>query len=291
LETGETCLTTGCAFIGSASLLFGDIAAALGSSAAGVSFAMPWFWPLLAGIVGAVAASFSGVVVDRVPEMLGWRPPRGKRARTLTHPPSCCDNCGSRIPPAALVPVAGWLLSRGHCPSCGQGVPPRYPVIEASSALASMAIVAVWGPTWFALASCICLWVLLAASWLDWETQEIPDFVTVPLLFLGLAASPYEPDAITRVWGAVLGGGFVWLAFRLTSGVRKVDAMSYGDIALAAALGGWLGLCGAPYFLIAGSAAYVAYALPFRLRGVVWVPMGPALSLGFMAVALSGLRI
>jgi len=61
-------------------------------------------------------------------------------------------------------------------------------------------------------------------------------------------------------------------------------------VTLASALGAWIGICAVPPFLLAGCFAYVAYAAPLRSRGTVWVPMGPALCLGFAIVALSGLR-
>lgn len=263
----------------------------VGNVAADATLMAPWLLPLAAGATGAILASFSGVVADRMPRIHGWNETPHDPGISLSHPPSHCDSCKKRLSALDLVPVVGWMRNRGECRHCGASVPWMYPAAEAFSFVASAAIVVAFGPTWTALAACICLWLLLAISWLDWTAHEIPDFLTVPLGALGLLASPFEIDPWTRTLGAVICAVFVWLAFLLTGRAKRVDAMSYGDVALSAAAGAWLGACGAIPFLAASALAYLAYALPLRPKGVVWVPMGPALAIGFMVVALLGIRI
>lgn len=270
--------------------LVGFHAEGLGHSAMGVAEVFPWFWPVMAAVVGAVMASLSGLVVDRLPRVRGWN---GEKAKglSLSSPPSHCEACREPVPKLALIPVVGWFIAGGACSACGERVPMRYPLIEAASAFASLAVVAWMGPTWPALATLIAIWTLILASWIDWMEHEIPDFITFPLFFLGLVASPFEPDAMSRILGAVLGASLMWGSFRLTSSVGDVDAMSYGDVTLAAALCAWLGLCGVPVLMLATCGVYLAYAVPLRWRGEVWVPMGPALAVGFLLVAATGLRL
>lgn len=284
------CTTSVCNFFDSLAILWIDAVGVVGGSAVNLGVTLPWFWPVAAAVVGAILASLTGVVVDRLPRMQGWNG-AADHSISLSHPSSHCDHCKKPLDPVSLIPVIGWVANKGRCGRCDGQVSPAYPAIEAGSALASLASVAVLGPSWSALAFCICLWTLILASWIDWKEQEIPDFITVPLLFLGLAASPFDPDMASRLGGAVIAATFVMLAFRLTGSLKKVDAMSYGDVALAGACGAWLGVCGAPLLLLGASATYIAYAIPFRARGVLWVPMGPAISLTMLVLALFGLRL
>lgn len=284
------CGSAVCSFFDAMSVIWLDFVGRVGDGAADIGSALPWFWPVTAAIVAAILASLSGVIVDRLPRMLGWHGTVDSSI-SLSHPGSHCDHCKRPLDVIALIPVVGWAAHRGRCQNCGHGVTPVYPILEGSSALLSLAAVSFLGATWAALAFCLCQWALLLAAWIDWREHEIPDFITVPLLFLGLAASPFDPDMASRLAGAILAGSFVLLSFRLTGTLKKVDTMSYGDVALAAACGAWLGLCGSPYLLLAASLIYIGYAVPFRARGVVWVPMGPAISAAMLLIALFGLRV
>lgn len=249
-----------------------------------------WLFPLAAGIAGASAASLIGLVVHRLPLIHGWN---GKRQAGLglAAPASHCDACGTPLSPLALVPVAGWIIAEGKCKECGARVPWVYPAAEAAVGFLSMIIVVLCGPGLLSLLVLVLAWWLILVSWLDWMEHEIPDVLTVPLLFAGLVWSPVDPDIQSRVLGAALAGLAVLGAFRITASVKGGDTMSLGDVALAGALGGWLGLCGIPPFLLGTCAVYVAYALPLRRKGRVWVPMGPAICAGFALIALMGLRI
>lgn len=260
------------------------------SSAQGINLAAPWLLPLTAGLVGSVMTSFAGVVADRMPRIRGWSQP-AEKGISLSHPPSHCDSCGHKLSPIDLIPVIGWLIRGGHCAHCGTNIPVTYPIMEAAGFIFSLLVVLILGATWAALATCICLWILIIVSWLDWEAHEIPDIFTVPLGSLGLLASPFEADPWTRIMGSVIAALFLWLAFSLTGKAKKIDTMSYGDIALAAALGGWLGLCGTIPFLIAAPVVYLLYAIPMRMKGVEWSPMGPALSIAFLGIAILGIRL
>jgi leader peptidase (prepilin peptidase)/N-methyltransferase len=286
----EPCALSGCALREALWYAFQPALSALGGRVDDVAYAAPWFLPLVAGVVGAAMASLIGVVVVRLPRMRGWNG-RREEGLGLASPGSHCDGCGAPVPPLALIPVAGWIAAKGRCGECGADVPWVYPAIEAAVAVASMAIVAAWGPGATAVTLLLLLWGMVLVSWIDLNENEIPDAATVPLFFLGLAASPFEADVMSRVLGAALAGGLLMLTFKITGAWKRADAMSLGDVALAGALGAWVGLCSVPAFLVGSCAAYVAYALPLRRAGRVWVPMGPALCAGAaMAAAYAGLR-
>lgn len=286
----SNCRDAGCQLYDNLVFSAQGIAAAMAEFSAPTIEAAPWFLPALAGIVGAFAASFAGVVADRLPRRMGINGP-AEPDIGLAMPPSHCDGCGTRLSPLALIPVAGWIASQGRCTSCDAQIPKRYPIIEASTAAASAATLVYFGQNGAGLAMCLLLWLLVIVSWLDWTAEEIPDFLTAPIFFLGLLASPLEPDIGARVLGALFCGGFLLTIFRVTGSAKKVDTMSYGDVTLAGALGAWLGIDSALPFMLAAAAAYVAYAAPLRAKGRVWVPMGPGLAAGFAMVAILGIGI
>jgi len=107
-----------------------------------------------------------------------------------------------------------------------------------------------FGPTWTTLAALALTWFLIALAFIDIDTQLLPDSMTLPLLWIGLAVAVMLPavegarlpvDLRSAVVGAIAGYLSLWLvyhAFRLLTGK---EGMGYGDFKLLAALGAWLG--------------------------------------------------
>ena len=91
---------------------------------------------LLIALLGLVMASFVGT--------LAYRAPRGV---SVIRPSSFCPGCGRRLSPLELVPVAGYVLSRGRCPACGYRIPVMYPAAEAVTALVYVLLFVKYGPT------------------------------------------------------------------------------------------------------------------------------------------------
>ena len=96
------------------------------------------------------------------------------------------------------------------------------------------------------------LWALLALTFIDFDTQLLPDDITLPLLWGGLLAQilvPWlgttSPSFIvplqTAVIGAVAGYLALWTIYWIFKLVRGKEGMGYGDFKLLAALGAWLG--------------------------------------------------
>ena len=84
-----------------------------------------------AALLGLAIGSFLNVVVYRVPA-----------GRSLT-PDSACPRCGTAIRRRDNIPVLSWLLLRGRCRGCQQPISPRYPLVEAGTAVAFV-LVARW---------------------------------------------------------------------------------------------------------------------------------------------------
>jgi leader peptidase (prepilin peptidase)/N-methyltransferase len=214
----------------------------------------PLLYTLAALVIGLCVGSFLNVVIHRLPKMLerGWQaqcaelrgePPAVEPAYNLVVPRSACPACGAPITALQNIPVFSWLALRGRCAKCKASISARYPVVEVLGGI--LAAYAVWrfGVTPRGIAACVLLWSLLALTMIDFDTQLLPDGITLPLLWLGLIVNLWDvftslPSAVV---GAVAGYLSLWSIYWLFKLIRGKEGMGYGDFKLLAALGAWLG--------------------------------------------------
>ncbi|WP_228720663.1 prepilin peptidase [Nitrogeniibacter mangrovi] len=211
---------------------------------------------LIAGctLLGLFVGSFLNVVIHRLPLMMEreWAAQaaefRGEAVDAvdrfnLAVPRSRCPHCGTAIAAFDNIPVVSFLLLRGKCRHCAAPIGRRYPLIEALCATLSGA--AAWhfaDP--LAIAGALCLiWALLALTFIDLDTQLLPDSITLPLVWLGLIFNLNTtfatlPDAVI---GAIAGYLSLWLVFHAFRLLTGKEGMGYGDFKLLAAIGAWLG--------------------------------------------------
>ena len=86
-------------------------------------------------LVGLMVGSFINLAADRVP-----------RQESLIAPASHCRACGRRLNVVDLLPVAGYLLRRGRCATCGVAIGVAAPVVEFVSGAIMVMAVAMLGP-------------------------------------------------------------------------------------------------------------------------------------------------
>jgi len=211
---------------------------------------------LVSGIVGLCIGSFLNVVIHRLPKMLdrGWRaqcaelsgePPPELAPYNLITPRSECPACGHRIAAFENIPVLSFLFLRGRCSACAAPISARYPFIELLTGALTIAAVLRFGVTPTAAAACLLIWSLIALTFIDFDTQLLPDSITLPLLWSGLLANVagFVPGVSLRdaVVGAIAGYVALWTIYWLFKLVRGKEGMGYGDFKLLAALGAWLG--------------------------------------------------
>jgi leader peptidase (prepilin peptidase)/N-methyltransferase len=205
-------------------------------------------------LVGLCVGSFLNVVIHRVPKMLerGWEAqaaetrgeaPAPQSMYNLVVPRSACPACGHRIGALENVPVISWLALKGKCSACGAPISSRYPLVEVLGALLALAALWRFGATWQAAAACVFLWTLAALTFIDFDTQYLPDSLTLPLLWAGLIANMFDlfVPLKTAVIGAIAGYLSLWCVYWLFKLIRGKEGMGYGDFKLLAALGAWLG--------------------------------------------------
>ena len=179
------------------------------------------------------------------------------------------------------IPVVSWLVLGGKCAGCKAPISARYPVVEVLGGL--LAACAVWrfGVTPQGIAACVLLWSLLALTMIDFDTQLLPDGITLPLLWAGLIANLWHtfaalPDAVI---GAVAGYLSLWTIYWLFKLIRGKEGMGHGDFKLLAALGAWLGWQVLPLIVFKGRDHRVPLAFgPYlAIAGAIALFFGPAL--------------
>lgn len=258
----------------------------------------PWLLYLTTLFVSLCIGSFLNVVILRLPKMmqLDWRCqceeflalPEGQRKPaervTLASPASTCPSCGHKIRAWENVPVVSYLLLGGKCSSCKTRISPRYPIIEAVTAAFSILTIVLLGPTEAALWSLLLVWALVALTMIDFDTQLLPDSITLPLMWLGLVLNYFGvlTDFTSAFWGAVAGYLSLWSVYWLFKLVTGKEGMGHGDFKLLAALGAWLGWQLLPAVILLSSVvgAVVGIGLMvFRKHGrEVPIPFGPYLA-------------
>ena len=151
-----------------------------------------------------------------------------------------------------------------------------------------------FGASGAAMAAMVFAWALLALTFIDLDTQLLPDDITLPLLWLGLIANSLGAftDLRSAVFGAIAGYMLHWLeygGFRLLAGK---EGMGYGDFKLLAALGAWTGWQVLPFIVLvsAGTGAVIGGLLLWRSRSGAdtRIPFGPYLALGGLAGLIWG---
>ncbi|MGI9326186.1 MAG: prepilin peptidase [Pseudomonadales bacterium] len=185
----------------------------------------------------------------------------------LMVPRSRCPGCSAQIKSWQNIPVISWLWLRGKCGNCQTPISARYPGVELLTAVMSVVAVATFGFTVTGAAALLFTWILIAATFIDFDTQLLPDQLTLPLLWLGLlfnlgvwvwSGFVSLPDAVI---GAIAGYLFLWStfwAFKLATGK---EGMGYGDFKLLGAVGAWLGWQVLPATILIASIAGLVYAV------------------------------
>lgn len=263
--------------------------------------------------LGLLVGSFLNVVIYRIPVMLQreWRQqccefleidekttgdagtaPQHK-VFNLVKPDSHCPQCNAPVRAWQNIPIVSYVLLRGKCAKCKASISLRYPLIEAVTGVLSGLVAWQFGAMWLTLALLVLTWSLVALTMIDFDHQLLPDNITLPLLWLGLAVNTLLPESAVgprdAVLGAILGYLSLWSIYWIFKLLTGKEGMGYGDFKLLAALGAWMGYQSLLLIVILSSlvGAVVGIALLLFLgrdRNIP-IPFGPYLAgAGFIAL-------
>lgn len=259
----------------------------------------------VAALFGLMVGSFLNVVIHRLPRMMEreWREQcstlDGEGALpaapyNLVVPRSACPSCGHMISAWENVPVISWLLLHGRCAHCKAPISPRYPIVEALTGIISGYIAWHFGFGLTALAALLFTWALIALTFIDFDTQLLPDSITQPLIWLGLLLNlnGFFTSLNEALVGAVAGYLSLWSVYWLFKLATKKEGMGYGDFKLLAAIGAWLGWQMLPLVILLSSLVGAVVGISLILFAghgrQIPIPFGPYLAGGGLIALLWG---
>jgi leader peptidase (prepilin peptidase) / N-methyltransferase len=211
------------------------------------------------------------------------------------------------------IPILGWLLLRGKCRHCRTPISPRYPIIEAITAIVFVLVYNRFGLSIQTIGYSLLMCWFLALTLIDLDTMTLPNPITQSGLVLGLAfqaAAGYldtnhsiigtREYLIQGIIGMVMGIWIYDIIQILGTIMMGQLAQGGGDAKLMAMVGAWSSwqivlLSGAVASSLAlmGFGLVVGYSI-FKNGGKVGaakltqpLPLGPFIAVG-ATIALFG---
>jgi leader peptidase (prepilin peptidase)/N-methyltransferase len=282
----------------------------------------PLLFAAMCGVLGLMVGSFLNVVIHRLPKMMEmeWRhqcaelshgiadehqtaaeichpgipehlsginpEPVQHRPYNLIVPRSACPHCNHVISAWENIPIVSYLLLRGKCKNCGAAISPRYPIIEAVSGVLCAYVAWRFGFGWAAVGALLLVWALLALTAIDFDTQLLPDDITLPLLWAGLLFNMFGvfTSLTSAVLGAIIGYLALWCVYWLFKLATGKEGMGYGDFKLLAAMGAWLGWQMLPLIILlsslVGAVVGITMIVALKHGRNIPIPFGPYLAGG-----------
>lgn len=259
----------------------------------------------LSTVFGLMVGSFLNVVIHRLPKMMerewhhnclelqGKETPESSKY-TLAHPRSACPTCGHKITALENIPVISYLFLKGKCSGCKAAISLRYPLIETLTGILIGLVSWKFGYTGMTLFAWIFTFALISLTFIDFDTQLLPDDITLPLLWLGLLFNLNNgfTDLKSAVIGAMAGYLILWSIYWLFKLATGKEGMGYGDFKLLAAIGAWFGWQLLPAVILLSSVLGAVIGISLIVltkRGrEVPMPFGPFLAIGGVAALFLG---
>ena len=225
-------------------------------------------------VAGLIFGSFLNVCISRIP-----------RDESILTPGSHCPLCNKPVRWYHNLPVISFLWLRGRCADCRQAISLRYPLVELLTAALFVACYAQFGFSLALLKFCILSFLLLGLIFTDAETGLLPAEFT----YTGIALGPFfawlapvdssGTEFLLRVLGLsatmsarqlsvldsfvamLVGAAFFYAIWAVYYLVRKRHGLGFGDIALIAMCGAFLGLKLTLFVLFAAPMLGAVYAI------------------------------
>lgn len=262
-------------------------------------------------MIGACIGSFLNVVIYRVPNEM-----------SLTGR-SKCPKCDFAIKPYHNVPIFGWMMLGGKCANCKEGISMRYPAIELLTALVFILVYWQIGLTAFLPVALAFVSAMIALIFIDAEHMILPNVITYPMFAIALIVRVVYPIVFSNfafwdmshapiIWlqgypawvvslagalfGALIGGGSLWLVGAIWKALRGIEAMGLGDVKLLFGIGALFGwrLTILTIFIGAFTGALAGVIVLSRQKNKDFqtqIPFGIFLGIGSIVALLFGDRI
>ena len=177
-------------------------------------------------IMGAVFASFFGVIIARVPNN-----------QSIVKPSSRCDECGHELKWYENVPIVSYICLKGRCSKCKTKIDGFYFIYEIIGGLTLLGVSYRYGISIDCLfVSFIALLLLLIAGY-DYKTHYVLDCFLIILFVLCFIYFLYrvlvlKEDFIIYIISVICAILFFVLLRVIMSKIMNREAMGLGDVYL-----------------------------------------------------------
>jgi len=230
---------------------------------------------LVTFILGAVVGSFLNVCISRLPH-----------GESILTPASHCPLCRSPIAWHDNIPLISYLLLKGKCRQCQAAISPRYPLVEAATALGALALYLKYGMGCPLIVTFVFLCCLICISVIDLQYRIIPHIIVLPgiPLFLFAGVSVMGVRFIDALIGLLAGIGVLYLVAVYYEAITGNEGMGGGDVNFLGFLGAFFGWQGLPIILFCAAfmgACIGLIVMAIKGRNLKYaIPFGPFLSFG-----------
>ena len=259
--------------------------------------------PALLFLYGLVLGSFLNVCIHRLP-----------RHESVVRPRSHCPHCNHLIAAYDNIPLWSYLWLQGRCRYCQARISSLYFFVELATGLLVLFLYEIFGLTavFAKTATLGALAVVLTVT--DWRERLLPDRVTFPGMALGLLFSQIVPvddgagfflarlaglplpapliSLLDSLFGALVGGGLLYLLGEAYFRLRGREGMGFGDVKMMAMVGFFLGpklvLLTILFGSLAGSVLGLLFIAALGKSSAYELPFGSFLGVAAMVAAVWG---
>jgi leader peptidase (prepilin peptidase)/N-methyltransferase len=242
-------------------------------------------WPFITIVLGLFIGSFLNVCIYRIP-----------RSESIVWPSSHCQNCGRKIKPWDNIPILSYIVLLGKCRSCSAKISPRYPLVEALSALLALGMLYRFGLNVPFVIYYIWACALLVITFIDIDYQIIPDSLSIGGIIAGLVLVYWLPVSYRdSVIGLVLGAGLLTAIIYGYYFLTGKQGMGGGDVKLLGMIGVFTGWEGVVFTIFMGSLVGTLFGIPWafvqKKTMKAAIPFGPFLALGSLIYVFWGAQL
>ncbi len=173
-------------------------------------------------ILGAVFASFSGVVAERMHTGYSWSGGR-----------SACNACAKKLSSIDLIPIISYVFTKGACRFCQARIPFFYPLLEMFSGLIFLVAFLLLGISlslFIFLFSFLCVLIIVKY---DLSHTIVPTSSLIAFSFSAVLFRILETESVSEFGLSLMLASLVGLFFALTHFVSKGKYMGFADAPMA----------------------------------------------------------
>ncbi|HAN21663.1 MAG TPA: prepilin peptidase [Clostridiales bacterium] len=227
---------------------------------------------------GVIIGSFLNVIIYRVPKEIPFWQGR-----------SYCVSCGKTIKPYDLIPIISFFILRGRCRNCNNKFSRRYPLVEIITGLIALVLYWNFGISVVSFIYFTVSAILVAISFIDFDTMTIPNGLIITLVIPAMAAVFFVEQ--TEILSRVIGFLAISLPMFLLTFLIP-DCFGGGDIKLIAVCGfilGWQNILLAAFIaLILGGTYGVILILKNKNNRKIHIAFGQYICIGVFVAMLYG---